>query len=981
MMGVTMNRCSSGMFLAIGTLAMIAGTAVAVDTPEVEPNDSKATATVANNGGLGLDSGDTISGLTTGTSTTVPGNGSADYFIVTTKARPLGIYRHTLTLTTSGTAGHAFTIRGLNQSAGVPGTTDTTVQTGSTVYPGAPTGARVIQWYGFGKQERIFVRVTGTTTTSAPYSAVLETTSVEPIAMSGSLQEGDIQVKPDAATATALDTDWWMLDSTLSAIPDFGHDDADETGCIRTMSNGSYTIAMNRYNVATNLGSPTDDTFRSGAVLDFPDAIACSSTLLTGSATMLAVETATGNEISGNSFTDTPFGINFFRFDIALPTQPTNPAGVGSFFPNALTECVGGTTLASVLVRPGLNPTSSGITVTGDLSSLGLSSTQRFFDDATNGDEVAGDGRYSFAITLNAPVTTGTFNFPFTITDAEGRSGGGTSANFVVNRCPMPNNAGCEAAADLTVGEPTPGFLLPTGATSPAPACGPHVAGNYNANWYRFIGTGNTMTVTTCDAVGFDTIVSVYCGFDGCGALTCVGSNDDAACTFGGTRSTLNFCSVDGASYYVLVRGFGTATGDYVVSANDSGVPCDATVACGQPTSPVGAGSLGGAVQNCGDQSALVRVTVVNGQLPTSTGVTVVADASGIGGSSTLALNDSGVDGDVTAGDNIYSARVLVPYTVDAGVPIPVAFTVSDAEGRTTQGSFNATISACTVIGACCLPDGCQQISRAACEGSGGSYVGNGVLCDVPPGYAVVGQGAAFEDIASVGTLLTQGDDTTAYADIGFEFNFYGSTYTGVNVCSNGFMSFSFTSTAYVNGAIPSAAVPNDAVYAIWDDFNFATRGQCYYATLGTAGIDQRFIVQWTDVPQYGGTDSNTFQAVLFQDGAIELRYGNISAFTDIDATVGTENFDGTVAVSVPASSIQSNTSLRLGNTPGGPSCTGCAPCAADYNQDGGVDGGDIASFFPDWEASASCADVNLDGGVDGGDIEAFFLVWQEGGC
>ena len=45
-----MNRCSSGMFLAIGTLAMLAGTAVAVDTPEVEPNDSKATATVANNG-------------------------------------------------------------------------------------------------------------------------------------------------------------------------------------------------------------------------------------------------------------------------------------------------------------------------------------------------------------------------------------------------------------------------------------------------------------------------------------------------------------------------------------------------------------------------------------------------------------------------------------------------------------------------------------------------------------------------------------------------------------------------------------------------------------------------------------------------------------------------------------------------------------------------------------------------------------------
>ncbi len=61
--------------------------------------------------------------------------------------------------------------------------------------------------------------------------------------------------------------------------------------------------------------------------------------------------------------------------------------------------------------------------------------------------------------------------------------------------------------------------------------------------------------------------------------------------------------------------------------------------------------------------------------------------------------------------------------------------------------------------------------------------------------------------------------------------------------------------------------------------------------------------------------------------------------------------------------------------------CSSCPPCAADYNQDGGVDGGDIASFFPDWETSASCADVNQDGGVDGGDIESFFGVWEAGGC
>ena len=63
-------------------------------------------------------------------------------------------------------------------------------------------------------------------------------------------------------------------------------------------------------------------------------------------------------------------------------------------------------------------------------------------------------------------------------------------------------------------------------------------------------------------------------------------------------------------------------------------------------------------------------------------------------------------------------------------------------------------------------------------------------------------------------------------------------------------------------------------------------------------------------------------------------------------------------------------------------SCTPDAvPCAADFNQDGGVDGSDVDAFFVAWESGDAGADVNLDGGVDGGDIEAFFAVWEAGGC
>jgi len=55
--------------------------------------------------------------------------------------------------------------------------------------------------------------------------------------------------------------------------------------------------------------------------------------------------------------------------------------------------------------------------------------------------------------------------------------------------------------------------------------------------------------------------------------------------------------------------------------------------------------------------------------------------------------------------------------------------------------------------------------------------------------------------------------------------------------------------------------------------------------------------------------------------------------------------------------------------------------CPADYNQDGGVDGADLESFFIDWEAGDSQADVNQDGGVDGTDVETFIVVWEAGGC
>lgn len=58
-----------------------------------------------------------------------------------------------------------------------------------------------------------------------------------------------------------------------------------------------------------------------------------------------------------------------------------------------------------------------------------------------------------------------------------------------------------------------------------------------------------------------------------------------------------------------------------------------------------------------------------------------------------------------------------------------------------------------------------------------------------------------------------------------------------------------------------------------------------------------------------------------------------------------------------------------------------CSPCAADYDDDGGVTGGDLAAFFFDFEQGLTCADVDGDGGVTGGDLAFFFAAFEAGGC
>ncbi len=309
----------------------------AIDYPEVEPNNSKAAATIP---GAPLVAGDSLSGNTTGSSTTVEGPTSADYFLVQTGALSLGVYEHRLVITTAGTAGHTGTIRVLSQTsaaadtlAGIPwdgvtgsaGTADNAGQTSST----ATTPPRYVKWYGFGKQEQIYFRVTGTGSTTTDYAATLETFSIAPIDI-GSFDPGQITINMTGQGHTT-DTDFWVYDSNFDAITGYGNDDANaalggapvattalQSWLARTYAPGVYYIAVSNFSLTNNQPAASDDNFRTGALADFPDAVFNSSLTVNLNLKFTISDGVNSVEVPNTKLSQ--FDVNWFKFTV-LPAE------------------------------------------------------------------------------------------------------------------------------------------------------------------------------------------------------------------------------------------------------------------------------------------------------------------------------------------------------------------------------------------------------------------------------------------------------------------------------------------------------------------------------------------------------------------------------------------------------------------------------------------------------------------------------------
>ncbi len=258
--------------------------------------------------------------------------------------------------------------------------------------------------------------------------------------------------------------------------------------------------------------------------------------------------------------------------------------------------------------------------------------------------------------------------------------------------------------------------------------------------------------------------------------------------------------------------------------------------------------------------------------------------------------------GGVYSGAGITDDGNGTSFTFDptaAGVgPVTVNYNVADACSGGGNSDYTDTI---TVTSG--MPDLTCQNATVTLNGSGNAsvvwqdVVANGMI----GGYAhTLFGGNNLETMT--GSDIGLGDDAiTGAIPIGFDFNFYGNTYSNIYVCSNGFVTFD--SNAGMTAAqsrtpqtVPNPTLPNNIVALFWGDLDPSAGGTIKVQTFGSAP-NRKFVVEFLNVRYWNQTESVSGQLKLYEgSNLVEIHFIDVDLGNQ-NKTMGIENSDGTQAL------------------------------------------------------------------------------------
>ena len=148
-------------------------------------------------------------------------------------------------------------------------------------------------------------------------------------------------------------------------------------------------------------------------------------------------------------------------------------------------------------------------------------------------------------------------------------------------------------------------------------------------------------------------------------------------------------------------------------------------------------------------------------------------------------------------------------------------------------------------------------------------------------------------NIQNTGTALNLNDDAvSSMQNLGFDFTYYGNTYSQARVAMNGFVTFNpnfnvYNRRNYMSEVIPASGF-DFTVFALWSDFidKNNNNGSPYVGTYGDTG-SKYWVAGWYNVNEYRNNNLSSFEAILYETtNVIEFRYDKINV-SNHDITIG----------------------------------------------------------------------------------------------
>ncbi|MBM3415353.1 MAG: T9SS type A sorting domain-containing protein [Bacteroidetes bacterium] len=509
----------------------------------------------------------------------------------------------------------------------------------------------------------------------------------------------------------------------------------------------------------------------------------------------------------------------------------------------------------------------------------------------------------------------------------------GATGPFTLNIACQPVNDNCSQALNLNCGQSLNGTTIGASIDA-APFCGTSIT--TAGVWYTFIGSGGIETVNTCVAASYDTKISVYSGT--CGALVCVGGNDD----FCGLRSQVTFPTVSGTRYFVLVHGFASQQGTFTITRTCP--PC-----VGVPSPGAITGSSGPYCPGTSVTLTLAGNTIANGityqwrssftpggpytAIPGATNVSYIftTTTSQYFIVSVTCTNSGGGTGNtvefpVNVSNLVHSNLLATPNVACSPGATVISGTVSGT--ATLAGNYTHTLTGPGSIGApvvsgarssnvsftvTAIPSGVHTYVLTSTDPIGCTVSSNIIMTvnqtpiitltttpgptpPAPPGTNYVYSISTGNAIVPGAVLVpgSQGDDVTAPLALPFPYNAYGTVYNSVTVSSNGNIQFTGGgNAAFFNTCpLPTGTFNGQGgvvFMPMWDDLWTLQAGDGIFTSVSGVAPNRIFNIEWR-AQYFSGTGSVNFVVRLFEgQQRVDYIYGTITGSPGASASVGVQ--------------------------------------------------------------------------------------------